>query len=337
MALSSSLTAPRDWAKMEAGHRMQISEHWAQGEHVNLQVAFQHQLDRVDSEWTSYCDAMHREYCQERAKLQGVAVDQVRAEVEKELGHAGCLPMAPTPESKTGHWLEKEKQETLVHTAPVLSPSAMAAEGFDTFGKSPLSSRSRKTGPRLHCRDRAGQPSTSHVKKSIAILQSNFLNARSKAIRQWKMARQWILRQKLRMLLQVDAQEIERRDIVEHMKRETAGFESLVSFVNDFKASLKPSETIIGPSPIKTSSFQDKWKAEKAFYSTASESVDSSTSLSTSRTSDPSTPTDSSVDDTLTKGSIEDLKKSRESRKFRRGGPHLRAADAAKSTDALRA
>ena len=94
-----------DFAAQERLMRRKTAESWRESARFDLREAFALQLARVDVEWEAY---EHR----------------LRLDVDEKLAELGSrAPPSPVQaDSPTQRWKSKEKQELLVHTAPVLSP-----------------------------------------------------------------------------------------------------------------------------------------------------------------------------------------------------------------------
>lgn len=107
-----------DFAPAEEKMRRNVDEYWAEAERFNLREAFRSQAERIEVEWSRYLADMERDYRVAKAKVTGTPVDA---------NGSPAPTSAPTPGS--GKWVSKEKQDTLIHTAPVLRPEA---GGFST-------------------------------------------------------------------------------------------------------------------------------------------------------------------------------------------------------------
>jgi len=196
--LRAAISPTGDMVVDEAAHRAQVAEHWAEGERFNLRQAFKSQMDRIESDWESYLQEMEVEYKTERAKMLGVEVNE-------------SMPHGPNKEN--GHWLAKEKQDTLIHTAPVLAPNT----SFRAGGAKRATSRSVSASTR----------------REVAALDGRFEEAKRQVIVQREEALRWTRRQSERMISQVDAQEAERREAsMAHHKQEKT-FDAMMQAVRD--------------------------------------------------------------------------------------------------------
>jgi hypothetical protein len=86
------------------------NKHWHTIEGFHLQEAFRSQRDRINAEWDLHFSQLHEAYEKKVIKLTGES-------------HA--MPNSPEGGSaEHNRWHHPEKQKTLIHTAPVLSPVA---------------------------------------------------------------------------------------------------------------------------------------------------------------------------------------------------------------------
>ena len=160
-----------DFAAQERLMRRKTAESWRESARFDLREAFALQLARVDVEWEAY---EHR----------------LRLDVDEKLAELGSrAPPSPVQaDSPTQRWKSKEKQELLVHTAPVLSP-----------GQTP----------------KLLSPGTRHdstkVMNARQEVENAFHDAMARVAFQKETARRWIRRQAGRMTAQVDCSEPVRR------------------------------------------------------------------------------------------------------------------------------
>ena len=87
----------------------EYSRNWYKYENFNLTEAFNSQSARVEKDWEQHEDSLAADYAASRAKITGVAQERV--------AHA-------TGVAEDARWQHPEKQKTLIHTAPVHSPSS---------------------------------------------------------------------------------------------------------------------------------------------------------------------------------------------------------------------
>ena len=163
--------AENDFEAQERLMRRKTAEAWRESARFDLREAFALQLARVDVEWEAY---EHR----------------LRLDVDEKLAELGSrAPPSPVvADSPTQRWKSKEKQELLVHTAPVLSP-----------GQTP----------------KLLSPGTRHdstkVMNARQEVENAFHDAMARVAFQKETARRWIRRQAGRMTAQVDCSEPVRR------------------------------------------------------------------------------------------------------------------------------
>ncbi len=101
--------------RLEADYNL----NWAYYEDFHLREAFKLQAERVDRDWAQHEDDLRNDYVSRRAGLLGLSMVAARQQLQAE--------EAANSSSQGGHsspvrWQHAEKQKTLVHTAPVLSP-----------------------------------------------------------------------------------------------------------------------------------------------------------------------------------------------------------------------
>ena len=164
-----------DFAAQERLMRRKTAEAWRESARFDLREAFALQLARVDVEWEAY---EHR----------------LRLDVDEKLAELGSrAPPSPNVDSPTQRWKSKEKQELLVHTAPVLSP-----------GQTPklLSPGNRHDSTKVMSPDRM------NARQEV---ENAFHDAMARVAFQKETARRWIRRQAGRMTAQVDCSEPVRR------------------------------------------------------------------------------------------------------------------------------
>lgn len=90
------------------------NENWLKYEEYNLQSAFASQIARVESDWIAQEMALADDFNARKAQITG----QSASALDSPSRYAGGS-------SNSDRWQHPEKQKTLIHTAPVLSPTAM--------------------------------------------------------------------------------------------------------------------------------------------------------------------------------------------------------------------
>ena len=88
------------------------NENWLKYEEYNLQSAFASQIARVESDWIAQEMALADDFNARKAQITG------QNAFDSPSRYAGGSP-------NSDRWQHPEKQKTLIHTAPVLSPTAL--------------------------------------------------------------------------------------------------------------------------------------------------------------------------------------------------------------------
>jgi len=88
----------------------EYNRHWKDIEEFHINEAFKSQKARIDAEWGMHLDGLNDSYDK---KIRSVTGDE-RGEASRN---------AAAQSSSNGRWHNAEKQKTLIHTAPVLSPN----------------------------------------------------------------------------------------------------------------------------------------------------------------------------------------------------------------------
>lgn len=88
---------------------MEYNKHWFEIESFHINEAFKSQKDRIDAEWGTHLDNLNEAYDKKIRTLTGEEISETRT--------------SKSNQSQTGRWHNAEKQKTLIHTAPVLSPT----------------------------------------------------------------------------------------------------------------------------------------------------------------------------------------------------------------------
>jgi len=167
--------------------RLEVYRDWPQHERNNLQMAFNLQVQRVETEWSTYEVQMRADYEAQRSKLEGKC-----AEIK-------MSSTVPGGSSSGGKWKDKEKQSRLIHTAPVFTPEAGGA----------IRSRS----PNRLSTDK-------NVQKELEQLDSAFEDARARIQFQKRSALRWISRQSARMEVQIQTMEPYRQMVHQYLEKE---------------------------------------------------------------------------------------------------------------------
>lgn len=90
------------------------NRNWRKYEEFNLQEAFKAQAARIESDWAMHEAELIREYTEAQSKLTGstLASTQFSSKEDQWRSH----------DSHDNRWQHPEKQKTLIHTSPVLTP-----------------------------------------------------------------------------------------------------------------------------------------------------------------------------------------------------------------------
>lgn len=214
-----------DFAAREQLMRRKTAEHWRESARFDLREAFALQLARVDVEWEAY---------EHRLRLD---VDARLAELDA----SHISSPSRQSDSPSHRWKSKEKQELLVHTAPVLSP-----------GRTPklLSPGNRHDTTKVMSPERS-----SETKRAALEVEAQYRDALARIASQKDTARRWIRRQAGRMTAQVDCSEPVRRFLATRLnaaeeaervtRRQCQAFDAAMSGL----PATKPSQQKETPSP----------------------------------------------------------------------------------------
>lgn len=97
-------------------HRLSgdYNENWTKYEDFNLKSAFMSQIARVENDWIAQEMSLTDEFNARKAQMQGTTVE------------------SPTRQhTSSDRWQHPEKQKTLIHTAPVMSPTIRSGSRED--------------------------------------------------------------------------------------------------------------------------------------------------------------------------------------------------------------
>ena len=90
------------------------NEKWYEFESFNLEEAFRSQYARIETEWNSHLQSL-------RDNIQSKKRQLNRTDMMDIPGNNNAMS---SPSSADSRWQHPEKQKTLIHTAPVLSPTS---------------------------------------------------------------------------------------------------------------------------------------------------------------------------------------------------------------------
>lgn len=88
---------------------MEYNKHWYEIESFHINEAFKSQKARIDAEWGTHLDSLNEAYDK---KIRALTGDDTPEQTSNR-----------TSNTQNGRWHNAEKQKTLIHTAPVLSPT----------------------------------------------------------------------------------------------------------------------------------------------------------------------------------------------------------------------
>lgn len=169
------------------------NRNWYQYESFNLQEAFQSQTNRVENDWGTHEKQLREEY---RQKMEPYAVSNTSS-VEQQ---------------QDPRWQHPEKQKTLIHTAPVLTPSRQIQSPSHN-SKSPMFTRRKDCMLSQLELDRLEQ----ELHTSLGMMQKQ----KSDALR-------WLSRQRLRLQTQVSEVQLERQAIADVLDIDSAELSDLM-------------------------------------------------------------------------------------------------------------
>lgn len=116
------------------------NKNWLDIESFHIQEAFNSQKERIDSEWSVHFDRLNSQYEAKRQEILGHRDNRASsAGGTKRIGSAGG-------QGKDGRWQHPEKQKTLIHTAPVFSPSNTGEGGKMAVGSGVRAVRTKGNG-----------------------------------------------------------------------------------------------------------------------------------------------------------------------------------------------
>jgi len=191
-------------ADAEVLHREEAARLWGQREEYTIQAAFTNQLARVDAEWKEYLLSMHKEWAAEYVAITGHQPD---AAAERATGADMAALHSTAAGGDKKNWLNKAKQEQLIHTAPVIRPKAGSAMHVAGSGHAAPTSSSAIL--------------SSSAKRRVAELNEKYALARASVVAQQSEVSRWVNRQCRRMLMQVRGAARERAAAAAHEGKES--------------------------------------------------------------------------------------------------------------------
>lgn len=99
--------------RLEADYNL----NWYKYENFSLQEAFKSQNNRIENDWATHEQTLEEEFAARKEKIAGPGA----------FGKAAASPQAQATHDP--RWQHPEKQKTLIHTAPVMSPTRASVGG----------------------------------------------------------------------------------------------------------------------------------------------------------------------------------------------------------------
>eukprot|EP01041_Mallomonas_annulata_P006365 gene6365-12867_t len=190
------------------------NEHWYQFEGFNLEEAFRSQRTRIETEWEVHRNTLSDSFRQRRKSLLGSS-------------DSSDNPSA-TATVQDERWHHPEKQKTLIHTAPVMSPSTSTSNNGSS---SPEKGRAVGSGVRA-VRSRGSDGSPAHVQVELDNLELEYRKSLEAMDKQKTNATRWMMRQRVRLVAQAEVIQQERRAIASIIGKELDDIASLMRMAN---------------------------------------------------------------------------------------------------------
>lgn len=197
------------------------NRNWLEYEGFSLREAFKSQKVRVDSEWAVHENAILEEYLAKKNELTGKSFSMM-------------TPSSPTSHQSNvapdsgGRWQHPEKQKTLIHTAPVLSPTSKKEKNASSSGSGSGSSGSSSPFA-LSPQNSPKRGASAAVAAELEKLDQSYQLSKMSLDRQKAGAVRWMSRQQIRLLAQAEEVSAERQvisSIIGREIREFAAFEA---------------------------------------------------------------------------------------------------------------
>lgn len=202
------------------------NKNWYNYEGFNLIEAFKSQAAKVDSDWSVYEENMREEYRnRKKAILRAHNLPDTSAlSFNNHSSNGSKSPTSPTlsPDSPS-KWQHPEKQKTLIHTAPVLSPTRYDDDKSSFSGRKP----NNKSNHREHSNG-------NFVDNSVAAMELDKLdrqyhNSYASLAKQKGNASRWMHRQKIRLIAQAEESVAEKNVYAEIVSRHEAEYRAMLS------------------------------------------------------------------------------------------------------------
>jgi hypothetical protein len=172
------------------------NRNWSLYEEFHLREAFKSQSSKVDSEWAGHEADLLVDYCHRRSSITGESAESIRQSRSNQSSEQDS--------SSPMRWQHAEKQKTLVHTAPVLSP----------VRKDIVSSTSKRK-------------ETKESKAELDRLEQQFKSAGESLESQKFSAKRWMAKQEIRLLAQAGEVGKERAVIADLIAKEIQEYTAL--------------------------------------------------------------------------------------------------------------
>lgn len=195
---------------------------WGVGESGTESHFLHAQIARIETEWRDYLMAMEAHFAREYFALAGAKPPECSTPA------LAALARHRQTAVQRRNWLQKEKQEQLIHTAPVLGPGggSAAAGGEESMGGTDrldedMRKQVERVGLGVNEQQASRQVSSlpSAQQHRVADLLRRYHQARHQVLCQRGDAIRWVQRQRVRMLTQVQGA-AEERNLVASLTRE---------------------------------------------------------------------------------------------------------------------
>jgi hypothetical protein len=188
------------------------NRNWSLYEEFHLREAFKGQSNRVDIEWSGHEAELLDDYCARKSSITGESADSIRYNYSNNNNNSSSSSSSSSDvdSSSPQRWQHAEKQKTLVHTAPVLSPvrkdMSNGVVGGGGGGSLVLKRQTKES------------------KAELERLDQQFRAARSSLEAQKFGAKRWMAKQEVRLLAQAGEVAKERSVIADLIAREISDY-----------------------------------------------------------------------------------------------------------------
>jgi hypothetical protein len=192
--------------EVEVQARREASTLWLLSERCSLLTAFRQQVRRIQTEWGDYL-----------VKLQNEYIADFRATSGGDPPADDLLDFSSLSSSGERNWLAQAKQESLIHTAPVIAAPSRAVA--------------------VHSASPTVQALRNKFRLSVQAVQ-----------RQQEDAIRWVVRQSRKMLAQADAQERERQSVFRYEDAVSQEWATIFCALDAVLAAASPPRGAFSPS-----------------------------------------------------------------------------------------